>query len=145
MGKEILDDHLWDETERDYFTSRGQSYKVVENTRKFGEKAQPEVDEAVGLTKGTPPDDPQGGDPVQGLPGPQVGQQAPAATEPEPEDDGEGGIDDDIAELVSEMTIAELKAALDEKEADYEPRAKHDDLAAQLANVLQDERDEENA
>lgn len=150
MGMEVKYDHKFTQKERDYLIGHGFSYRVDENDRVYGKPEEPDIDEGEGLDKRVPAE-PMASDPPEGEGFPIEDQGRPV----NPDQfaglaDDEEGIDEDIADYVSDLTVDELKSELDGYDAENEPdddsakyksADKKDDLAERLANVLQDKRD----
>ncbi len=137
MGITINYDHPFTQEERDYLNGRGMAYQVAENDRIYADPVEPEVDEETGIVFGVA-DEPLSTD--------QAEQAKPvlsgdAAVQAAAESEDEEGIDEDIAEFVSDLKVDELKAHLDLYGSEYDSDDRKADLAEQLANVLQDRRD----
>jgi hypothetical protein len=159
MGREINHEHRYTDEEREYLESRGQSYRIVQNERIYGKPG----DEAEPEEPGRNPDSENAKklieeqraaneEQAKSVIGKPYVDPAPTVTTGDDQlkavdsvDDalGDESIDPDIVSYVDGMTIAQLKKALDDEEPPikYKASAKHDELAEDYANVLQDKRD----
>lgn len=154
MGRYIDPNKPFSEEDKEFLRSRGRGYQIVENERRFGVdgKGVPEDHEAEGL----PPVNEQFSYNSRGQATVDVGG-APIVLEPdtgrvavrengvygEGEEIPEDSIDDDIVEKVEGMSVAELKAELEELGVEFDKKSLKEDLQNELANALQDKKDEE--
>lgn len=130
MGIQINYGHKFTQEERDYLRGRSFGYMVDENDRIYG-SSDDEEPEAPAAEDHSDENDDETSD----------GDSAGQDSDDDDEDENEDVIDQDIADRVSTMTIAEIKKDLDGRKVDHKGATKHDELATILANVLQDERD----
>ena len=159
MSKEIDHDARYSAEDIEYLESRGQYGRIEQNARIYGKIGDPEPEEP-----GRNPESENTKEAIEAaeaaaeaarksvvgevapVPEPQVvlgsGGLSAADSPKQGSEDEDGEIDDDIAEHAQGLTVAELKAKLGEAEVEFDSKAKHDDLAIEYANYLQDQRDE---
>lgn len=159
MSKVIDHESKYSDEDREYLLARGQTALVQQNERRFGpagdgaddfdpEQAGRNLD-SVNAKQAVVENREAAAEQAKTVEGEPYRDPAPAML-PATGDEldavdgagGEEGIDDDIASFAEGLTVAELKARLDDAEVDYPAKAKHDDLAELYANVLQDKRDD---